>query len=574
MSQSVNCVTKAIKTNPIIFMGLVCLMLCGVFTQSDVVVVSPMLLIGIGAVLFVYVIDKRSGCSMPHTVLLTVVSVGALIALGYLLISSDHVAVTLLFMGSVFLAVLAVYWCLTKQMTWERCIVLLLAFGFLLRLSYVLYTHVWVRQHDVWNFYYGDFGGLTDQRHAQYIEYIATHLELPSVDPTQVALSQLYHPPFHHIVAGLWLRLNLELGIPHYMAYENIQLLTLFYSVACMIIVYRILRLLGCQKWGLLIPMAIVVFHPTFIIMAGSINNDLLSITLALYGVYGAIRWYQKPTAYHIVTVALAIGFSMMTKLSGGLVAVGIGLVFLWKWFFVIYHKHSLAKTIFFQFLLFGVVCFPLALWWPIRNAVLYEMPFTYVPALNEFSGQYLGEYTASQRWFEVRGESLERIFMAWNNQEYASSYNEYNMFLSLFKTSVFGEFTLFLTESTDQQEIHQFGTVCSHILFWSNIGLIVTSLYAGVRCWFKRWAHPLTWCFTLIWLVVVLSYVQFCFSFPQACTQNFRYAVPTLLCGLVAIGYCGMITTKWFRVVVCIGTGVFCLSSMLVYGLLGMVTM
>jgi len=560
-------IKNQIKTNPITFMGLVCLMLCGVFTQSDVVGVSPLFPVALVLICFLWLFAKRPG--LP-TVLGTM-GVLVLSAIPFVyIVRSDHTAVDLLLVGIGGLCALTVYWWATKKLTWRRAILLVMALGFMLRLCYVLYTHVWVRQHDVWTFSYGEFTGLTNQRHAQYIEYIATYLELPSVNPTEVGLSQLYHPPLHHIISGLWLRLNLEMGIPYYVAYENIQLLTLFYSSACMVLVYRILRLLGCRSWGLFFPIAIIALHPTFIIMSGSINNDLLSITLSLYGIYGAIRWYKQPTFYHIFTIALAIGLAMMTKLSGGLVAVGIAVVFLWKWLGLLWQKNPLAVSMMGQFALFAAICFPLALWWPIKNAVLYDLPITFVPSLNEYSGQYLGNYTATQRWLEVPAESWERIFMAWDNEVYHSSYNEYNMFVSLMKTAVFGEFTLFTAETTPA--VWETGTVWSKALFWSNLSVVFLSLYAGVRCWLARYSHPFTWCFTSIWLITMISYVQFCFSFPQACTQNFRYAVPTLICGVVAVGFHLEKSTKWFRWLSLVLIAVFGVTSIVVYGLLGTV--
>ena len=107
-------------------------------------------------------------------------------------------------------------------------ILCLMAAGFLLRLWYVLYTPVNVRQHDVFSF--GAEEPITvfsNYRHAEYIEYICRYLSLPEVDPRAAGLSQLYHPPLHHLLAGLWLRLQLALGSGYRRAVESIQLLTL-----------------------------------------------------------------------------------------------------------------------------------------------------------------------------------------------------------------------------------------------------------------------------------------------------------------------------------------------------------
>ena len=79
---------------------------------------------------------------------------------------------------------------------------------------------------------------------------------------------------------------------------------------------------------------------------------------------------------------------------------------------------------------------------------------------------------------------------------------------------------------------------------------------------------------------VVLLSYISFCFGYPHTCTQNFRYAVPTILTGCLFLGRwllsqtesrptrLGRIAAGWTEVL----TVLFCISSAAVYGLLGLV--
>ncbi len=565
MKHSPSNLKQAVITNPITIMGLVCLMLGCVFVQSEPVVIRPELFFGLALAVALW---ARHLVPWEKQHLLFFISFFLCSGVYSVVLQTPYPTVSLLLIGLGLLAALFIYWIVTKQLTFQKCVLLCMAAGFLLRLCYVLYTPVWERQHDVFYFSYGEFTDFTYQRHAEYIEYIATYLKLPQENPTLVGLSQLYHPPLHHFIAGLWLRLQWIAGIDRGVSYENIQLLTLFYSSACMVIGYRLLKLLGCKRWGLLLPMAVLCFHPTFIIMAGSINNDLLSITLALYGVYAAVRWYRRPTFYHIITVALGIGFSMMTKLSGGLIAPGIALLFLWKWISASRKQGSVAWVYVGQFAVFGAICFPLALWWPVKNAILYDMPLTFVPALGVNSGQYLGDYTIAQRLFGLPKESFSNIFMAWNNQG-QSTYNEYNLLLSLVKTSVFGEFTLFPQETT-LVFVSRLGHMMSQSLFWSNLGVILLSAYASVRAIIRSYKQAIPWVLLLVWGVILYSYVQFCFAFPQACTQNFRYAVPTLVCGILGLGVYLNQSGKVFRWFAAGLILLFCFSATMVYWLLG----
>ncbi len=571
MNKTKNPLQQAITKHPVTCLGIVCLLLAGVFTQGQEITFAPTAPLVLALVTLVAV----AGVFPNPKVMITVALAGVLTGIsGYLLtLSSYFLPLTMVLFGGLLLIGIALILFINGQLTQKRGFMLLLAAGFLLRLCYVLYTTAATRQHDVWYFSDGNFLFFENQRHAEYIEYIAANLKLPHLDPTTVGLSQLYHPPLHHLLAGLWLRLNTALGVEYAVAVENIQLLTLFYSSAVMVVAYRILRLLKCKGFSLFLPLSLVVFHPTFILMAGSVNNDLLSIALAIYALYATLRWAKNPTAKTIIPIALGIGGAMMAKLSGGMVAPAVALVFLWKWWEAIKKKDGSGKKLFWQFALFGTICVPLGLWWQVKNMVAFGVPLTYVPALSENSGQYIGDYTPLQRFLDLPQTGLQEIFVAWNKQGSPVDYNEYNMLLALLKSSVFGEFTLF--DSASPMGVQQAGVTVSKILFYANTALIGCSLCSGVYLFMKKEQRksPAFWLFTLVWGGLLLSYIRFCFAYPQTCTQNFRYAVPTLMAGCVWLGlgikytknriFCGVITAF---------TLVFCLGSALCYTLLGLV--
>ena len=92
-----------------------------------------------------------------------------------------------------------------------------------------------VRQHDA--------GGTNG--HIPYMEYIYNNLSLPKV--TMTGVNQNYHPPLHYILCAAWLKLQTLLGGEGFYAcaVENIQILTLFYSSAAMLVSRSLFRLLG-----------------------------------------------------------------------------------------------------------------------------------------------------------------------------------------------------------------------------------------------------------------------------------------------------------------------------------------
>jgi len=470
-----------------------------------------------------------------------------------------------------------------KIFTTEKVVFFLISIGVVFRLIYILYTDVGVadistqmRQHDV--FYFGDIKN--NYRHSSYIEWFYNNFSLPSVSPE--GLRQYYHPPLHHFVSAMWMRLLTTLGASYNYAVESIQILTLFYSSACMLICAKIFEFLKFKGMAIILPMAIVCFHPTFIIMSGSVNNDMLSVVLAFGAVYATMVWYKNPNIKNIIVIALLIGGSMMSKLSGGLIAPAVAFVFL-----VVLIRNMKDKgagkgfvSMLPQFAVFALICVPLGLWWRIRTASLFNVPLTYVPSLSETADQYLGEYSFFERLFTVPFESIKNVFVAWGYNGF--DYNEYNPFLSLIKTAIFGEFTLFNIKSYDVSFVDALGNIFSHILFWSSIVITAFAIWGAIYSVVKKkysYDLTLTVMFLLIGGVIFGNYVNFCFQYPFTCTQNFRYCVPLIIVGGVFVGILcnyirkskGQISNimKWvFPAVVT----VFCVSSAGVYILLGLV--
>ena len=182
------------------------------------------------------------------------------------------------------------FWLTRKQYHNQRRRVSLLLLGtsFLLKFFYVCYTPITRRQHDV-----GKFGDADN--HAGYITYLLQHHQLPDFDPR--GHWQFYHPPLHHMISALWLWLSEHVfGISNAAAQESLQTLSLFYAMAIVITAYRILRHFRLEGMALYVPLAVVAFHPGFILFSGSINNDALSVVFILGAVLWTLKWYEKQT--------------------------------------------------------------------------------------------------------------------------------------------------------------------------------------------------------------------------------------------------------------------------------------
>lgn len=296
--------------------------------------------------------------------------------------------------------------------------------GMFLKLTYVMYTPVWCRQHDVI-----DFGA--GEGHAAYIEYILSHKALPDFDPRQVW--GFFQPPLHHAISAAWMWAGYRLGLAEAHIRKNVQILPLVYMCILMIAVLLICKELNMRKGGTLVTMLIVSFHPIYILMSGSINNDALSVMLSVVALYIAILWYMYPTTGRIIMLAVSVGLAMSAKLSAGLLAFPIGAMMIYKIVKDTGRFHDRQKNISYilELIPFAIIVVPLGLWWPIRNKLLYDMPFGYIPEV----GENVSSAGIASRLFDIRTAS-PFLYMKSNGYEH----DEYNLILATIKSSLFGE--------------------------------------------------------------------------------------------------------------------------------------
>lgn len=474
---------------------------------------------------------------------------------------------------------------ISRRMTTGSLVFLIFVFGIIMRLVYILYTAVEQRQQDVYS-----FG--RPEGHAGYIEYIYNNLKLPDFDPRD--RWQFYHPPLHHMISAIWLKLIVFAGATWEKAKESLQVLTFFYSGCYLIFTYKIFKEVGLKNRALMLSFFIIAVNPAFVLISGSVNNDALSILLMQGTVYYAVLWFKDMKMSTIVKLALCIGFGMMAKLSIVLVAPAILLLFLIKIFL---SQDTFSKTISLskfndlnaeagnenlpesglqklnvgsgsgtgtasnsgsgshsgsgtgshsgsgsnsvavkntvkgllgQFVIFGFISLPLGLWWGIRNAVLFKLPFTYVPSLGDNSHQYIGHYSVFERLFDFSLYQFKSVYVAWGEP-----YFEHNIFIGLLKTSVFGEQVLSGTDTL----FYNFAVVA----FYINLIVVLLAVFCMICILFKKvslQALPLKMFFTVIYITFMLSYIRFCFAYPHTCTQNIRYVTPAIWIGAMAIGF------------------------------------
>ncbi len=391
---------------------------------------------------------------------------------------------------------------------------MIMVISFAIKFCYVLYTSVYTRQHDM-----GTFD--TDRGHAGYIEYILKNRALPDFDPR--TKFQFYQPPLHHTVSAVWIYICEEIfGVSRNFARESLQMLMLFYSAAVVIIVYKLLRHFGFSGKALLVPLALFAFHPSYILSSGSINNDQLACLLTVLAILLTMRWCKTPTTRNIIPIALAIGFAMMAKLNAGIIAPAVAIMFLWQF---IKHKDEYVKFLK-QFAVFGLVVVPPALWWQIKNKLLYNMSYDYVPNVG-MSHQYVGDDIFG-RLTDFNPKQFSPVFE--NFIQYGKDYDEYNPNVAILKNSLFDEFL-------DSSSFPGGTTFIPTILFWVAALLAIAAVVLTFVLVFKKDTKLPAYAkvfFVSYWTVSMYYFYVFCYLYPNTCTQNFRYISPLLVVGVV----------------------------------------
>ena len=458
----------------------------------------------------------KIGRNLTEMVVIYLACVGFAVG-GLLLIYGYHNSPALiLWLALALLAVFVALLRMTGNLSTRNFIMLMIAAGIMLRFAYILYTNSNDRQHDVgyFNWTWG---------HANYIEYwYKNGLKLPDYDVRLIW--QHYHPPLHHWLMALLLRALTDFGMEYAKACQAIQFLPFLYSSLTTVVCYRIFRYAKLKGLPVVIAMAIISFHPTFVLMGGFFNNDMLCVLLMMLSIMFALKWVRKPTLLNIIPIALSIGLGMMSKLNAWMVAPAVAILFLYV---LIKNIKSWLKYIG-QFAVFGAICAPLGLWWPVRNLLgEYKIPLTYVPYLSEQDAQYCGNMSWTERFFNFGSGQTSFVYDAFTDPNFGAPYNEFNPTVGLVKTSLFGE------GQTAISDVHfpQLGST-GPILFWVGVILALLCFVAFIAMMISKRSglDGISRIFFSVLAVTMLgSYYYFCIKFPFTCTMNIRYCVPLI---------------------------------------------
>jgi hypothetical protein len=412
----------------------------------------------------------------------------------------------------------------TQRLVYENtCASMMIFLGTLIRCSYVLLSGLYDRQHDA-GVYTGMGTDFVNPGHIGYIEYIYKFGKLPDINPYE--LFAYYHPPLHHILSCLWLKLNLLFGVSESNAFENLQILPLLYSCLCMMIVFHILKTLRINGKGLYMGLAFLVFHPALVIMAGSVNNDMLTILFMCLTIAGSLTWIREKNLKNLVKLALSIGFGMITKLNSAVLALPLGLIFLMHFISVIKgkKKSEILKWVK-NYCIFGVIAVPIGLSWIIRNLIRFgEKPG--VPVPGETSPMYTADFSL---WARLGIPSLAdwRISFPFHPISAKACCNTWVIMLH---TSLFTE-----EYPTDLSDILL--VLCQITFVLAIIFSFVTALLL-IAVLLNRKTGKEDRIFLLTgYIVMLVSFAAFVIIYPYTCSSDFRYVAICLVYIAIALG-------------------------------------
>ena len=312
----------------------------------------------------------------------------------------------------------------TKKLKKDYIKIFVFGILFFVYIGYILNTNCGTRQHDTRSLEW-EYGG-----HLGYIAYILENLKLPDFNPT---LKWCFNnPPLFYIISAVFVKLQNLIGREGYLAIENLQYLTVFFTIIFNIYVYKILDILNIKKLKYYIIL-FVGLSPAIVYLSGSLNNDILSIMLSTMSIYYTICWYKNTKLSDLLKIALTISLAIMTKINSAIIAIPIGILFLIK---LIHERENLKKYILY-YIIFALIALPIGLWFPVKNLIKYNIPITYVQTVVEKQENpgYIGDRNIFERFFKVDKEHLQNA-----NLKFEKEKSDYNIFLTTLKSFVVDE--------------------------------------------------------------------------------------------------------------------------------------
>lgn len=310
-----------------------------------------------------------------------------------------------------------------KKDKYKIILILIFVLAILTRLIFINKTDIATFQFDVgvqddhskpidYESLYDNFDeGYNKGRHINYIMQLYTYGTLPVK-----IIGQFYHPPLHHFIMTMNLKLMDVFSDSASFKFESMQVITFIYSIIILITLYKILKELEIEDKNKILPMMLFAFYPLYIFMSGSINNDELVTMFALICLLYLIKWKKDPSMKNTIIIATAIGLGLMTKSSMYVMIIPA----IYVYFSVLKEYVNADKKVgklLFELLVFAVTAGVLGFWFQIRS---YMNGLNTLGIIEPYEYLSIADRTIVERFCFVNPFKMSNVNI-WNNLMYTS---------------------------------------------------------------------------------------------------------------------------------------------------------
>lgn len=389
----------------------------------------------------------------------------------------------------------------------EKILRWILWLGCIMRIGYTFYNGVFSRVHDVW--YYDDY---TQNSKASYLMWLIERGKLPDTYE-----GQLYHQPFSYLfTAGVCKILQL-------MTYDrNIYFIGSIGGklgscmASCMTLLFslKLCEELKMKAENKILAMWFVAFLPGMYLAAGRIGEDAFSCLFAVMEIYTALKWYHNSNIRNTIYTAIAFGFGLQTNLSC-ILPMGLLVILVLE---KMVGDHDAVKKYIGQTAIFAGIAAPLGMWFYVRNAIRFGIPFTYINEQEVGNILWTGEHSLWERFAPINWRNLI-------SSPYANAYEDYNLSTYFLKSEIFGEFSF------------EMGKVIPYTLLIINLLMTIFLIAFMFRLIIKREKEHDEWALMGMFAFYLLFICYSYYKEPFGCSMDARYFLIVPILKVVLLG-------------------------------------
>jgi len=189
---------------------------------------------------------------------------------------------------------------------------LILIAGFLLRILYITVYDYRSYNHD-------------HSFHIEFIKFFAKNFEIPPADKGLEYPQQTLYYALTGFIYAFFNNLNLS---EHFIL-VILVILSCLMSIIFLIYSYKFIKLFTENKLIINTFLGFLSFTPSFIYLAGRINNDVLTMLFSIITLYYISKHYFEPNIKDFILTLLFIVLSVFTKINAVIFIILFGLVLL-----------------------------------------------------------------------------------------------------------------------------------------------------------------------------------------------------------------------------------------------------